>query len=153
MRTFGSLVHVKNTKGHLTKLEDRSQPMVFISYEQGTKGYICFDLVNFKVIISRDVIFEEGEKWSWSKRVEGENSLTFLPNFLPDQGIEEDSASDEEVNKPHDEFISSSTNSEDSHYSRYMSLTDLYSETNPIPMDEQTCLVADEEPLTYLEAA
>ena len=33
-----------------------------------------------------------------------------------------------------------------------MSLTDLYSETQSIPLDEQTCLVADEEPLTYLEA-
>ena len=153
MRTFGSIVHVKNTKGHLTKLEDRSQPMAFIGYELGTKGYKCFDPVNFKVIISRDVIFEEGEKWSWSKQVEGENSLTFLPDFLPDQGLEEDSASDEEDNELHDEIISSSTNSEDSHYPRYMSLTDLYSETNSIPMDEQTCLVADEEPLTYLEAA
>ena len=52
MRTFGSIVHVKNTKGHLNKLEDRSQPMAFIGYELGTKGYKCFDLVNFKVIIS-----------------------------------------------------------------------------------------------------
>ena len=67
MRTFGSIVHVKNTKGHLNKLEDKSQPMVFIGYELGTKGYKCFDPVNFKVIISRDVIFEEGEKWTWSK--------------------------------------------------------------------------------------
>ena len=76
--------------------------MVFIGYELGTKGYKCFDPVNFKVIISRDVIFEEGEKWSWSKQVEGENSLTFLSNFLLDQVLEEDSASDEEDNEPHD---------------------------------------------------
>ena len=52
MRTFESIVHVKNTKGHLNKLEDRSQPMVFIGYELGTKGYKCFDPVNFKAIIS-----------------------------------------------------------------------------------------------------
>ena len=52
MRTFGSIFHVKNTKGHLSKLEDRSQPMLFIGYERGTKAYKCFDPVNFKVIIS-----------------------------------------------------------------------------------------------------
>ena len=153
MRTFGSNVHVKNTKGHLNKLEDRSQPMVFMGYELGTKGYKFFDPVNFKVIMSRDVIFEEGEKWTWSTQLEGTNSFTFLPDFLPDQSLEEDSASDEEDNAPHDEITSSSNNSEDSHCLRYRSLTDLYSKTNSIPLDEETCLVADEEPLTCLEAA
>ena len=52
MRTFGSIVHVKVTKGHLSKLEDRSQPMIFIGYVLGTKAYNCFDPVNSKVIIS-----------------------------------------------------------------------------------------------------
>ena len=96
MRTFGSIFHVKNTKGHLNKLEDRSQPMFFIGYELGTKGYKCFDPVYFKVTISRDVIFEEGEKWTWSKQGESANSFTFLPDFLTEQSIEEDSVSDEE---------------------------------------------------------
>ena len=85
--------------------------------------------------------------------MEGTNSFTFLPEFLLYQSLEEDSASDEEDNSPHNEIMSSSNSSEDSHCPRYMSLTDLYSETNSIPLDEQTCLVADEEPLTYLEAA
>ena len=136
LRIFGSLVHVKNTKGHLTKLEDRSQPMVFIGYELGTKGYKCFDLVNFKVTISRDVIFEEGEKWTWSTQEEETNLFTFLPNFVSDQSVEEDITSDEEDNSPPNEVTSSSNSSEDSHCLRYKSLTDLYSETNPIPLDE-----------------
>ena len=52
MRIFGSIVHVKETKGHLSKLEDRSNPMIFIGYELGSKAYRCFDPVNSKVIIS-----------------------------------------------------------------------------------------------------
>ena len=84
MRTFGSIVHVKVTKGHLSKLEDRSQPMIFIGYELGTKAYKCFDLVNSKVIISRDAIFEEDDKWTWSTQGENSIPLTFLPNFLSD---------------------------------------------------------------------
>ena len=85
MRIFGSIVHVKETKGHLSKLEDRSKPMIIIGYELGSKAYPCFDLVNSKVIISRDIIFEEGEKWTWSMQGENSNTLTFFPDFPYDQ--------------------------------------------------------------------
>ena len=77
-------LHVKETKGHQSKLEDRSKPMIFIGYELGSKAYRFFDLVNSKVIISRDVIFEEDEKWTWSTQGENSIPLTFLPNFLSD---------------------------------------------------------------------
>ena len=90
--------------------------MSFICYELGLKAYICFDQVNFKFIISRDVIFEEGEKWTWSKQDEDSNSFTFLPNFLPDESMEEDfeCADDEvEVTAPHEEFFSSPCDFED----------------------------------------
>lgn len=33
----------KNMRPHLSKLEDRSTPMVFIGYAAGTKGYKVFD--------------------------------------------------------------------------------------------------------------
>ena len=58
MRIFGSIVHVKETKPHLIKLEDKIKPMIFIGYELGSKAYRCFDPVNSKDIISRDAIFE-----------------------------------------------------------------------------------------------
>jgi hypothetical protein len=41
--------------------------MVFISYEQGTKGYRMYDPVGKKVHISRDVVFDEAAQWNWSK--------------------------------------------------------------------------------------
>ena len=39
LRTFGCIGHVKKTKPVLTKLEDRSTPMVLLGYEEGTKAY------------------------------------------------------------------------------------------------------------------
>ena len=39
LRTFGCISHVKKTKPNLTKLEDRSTPMMFLGYEEGTKAY------------------------------------------------------------------------------------------------------------------
>ena len=38
LRTFGCISHVKNTKPHLGKLEDRSIPMVLLGYEEGSKA-------------------------------------------------------------------------------------------------------------------
>ena len=37
LRTFGCVGHVKNTKPHLGKLEDRSTPMVLLGYEEAAR--------------------------------------------------------------------------------------------------------------------
>ena len=84
MRIFGCLAHVKDTRKHPSKLEDRSMPMIFIGYELGSKAYRCLDPVNFKVVISRDIIFEESERWTWSTQGECSTPLTFLPIFSSD---------------------------------------------------------------------
>lgn len=43
LRTFGCMGHVKKTRPGLTKLEDRSTPMVFLGYKAGSKVYRLFD--------------------------------------------------------------------------------------------------------------
>jgi hypothetical protein len=43
LRTFGCIGHVKNVKPGLGKLEDRSTPMVFLGYEEGSKAYRLYD--------------------------------------------------------------------------------------------------------------
>ena len=37
LRIFGYVGHVKNTKPHLDKLEDRSTLMVLLGYEEGAR--------------------------------------------------------------------------------------------------------------------
>lgn len=39
LRTFGCVVHVKDTRPDLKKLDDRIQTMIFVGYKQGMKGY------------------------------------------------------------------------------------------------------------------
>ena len=41
LQTFGCIGHVTKTKPVLTKVEDRSTPMVLLSYEEGTKAYVA----------------------------------------------------------------------------------------------------------------
>jgi hypothetical protein len=65
MKTFGCVAHVKKVGPGITKLSDRSTKMVFLGYKSGTKGYRVFDPVNNQLHVSRDVVFEEQEKWNW----------------------------------------------------------------------------------------
>ena len=39
LRTFGCIGHIRKTKPNLTKLEDRSTPMVLLGYAERTKAY------------------------------------------------------------------------------------------------------------------
>jgi hypothetical protein len=64
---FGCVAHVKNTRPHLKKLEDRSHPMIFVGYEPGSAAYRCYDPNTKRVHISRDVVFDEEAMWKWSE--------------------------------------------------------------------------------------
>jgi len=63
LRTFGYVGHVKKTMPNLAKLEDRSTPMVFLGYERGRKAYRLYDPASSKVVVSRDVVFDEAACW------------------------------------------------------------------------------------------
>ena len=63
LRTFGCIGHVKKTKPVLTKLEDRSTPMVLLEYAEGTKAYRLYDPRGGKVVVSRDIVFDEKAAW------------------------------------------------------------------------------------------
>ncbi|WVZ93228.1 hypothetical protein U9M48_039226 [Paspalum notatum var. saurae] len=65
MRTFGCIAHVKNTRPHLNKLEDRSSRTIFVGYEPGSKAYRCYNPATARVVVSRDVIFDEEASWTW----------------------------------------------------------------------------------------
>jgi hypothetical protein len=65
LRVFGCIAHVKVTKPHLSKLEDRSTPMVFLGYEPGSVAYRVFDPARNRMHITRDVVFDEGARWDW----------------------------------------------------------------------------------------
>jgi hypothetical protein len=66
LRTFECIAHVKVTKPNLRKLEYRSKAMVFVGYEPGSAAYRCYDPVTKKVLVSRDMVFDEEGTWDWS---------------------------------------------------------------------------------------
>ena len=74
LRTFGCVAHVKTVAGHVSKLADRSTPMVMIGYETGSKAYRVYNPATRKVQVTRDVIFEEEKSWAWGGSNEPEVS-------------------------------------------------------------------------------
>ena len=48
----------------LTKLEDRSIPMVLLGYAEGTKAYRLYDPQGDKVLVSCDVMFDKKAAWN-----------------------------------------------------------------------------------------
>jgi len=71
---FGCLAYAKRVGPGISKLSDRSVPGVFLGYEPGTKAYRVFDPIQNKLIISRDVIFNEKKRWNWEEKGSKENS-------------------------------------------------------------------------------
>ena len=64
MRTFGCIAHVKVTRPHTGKLDDRSIKMVFVGYETGSKEYCVYDPASGKLHITRDAVFDEAMGWN-----------------------------------------------------------------------------------------
>ena len=46
--------------------------MVFLGYAEGTKAYQLYDPCRDKVLVSRDVVFDEEVAWDWSSPSTGE---------------------------------------------------------------------------------
>ena len=59
MKLFGSVAYAHVLAQQRTKLEDKSKKLVFIGYDEKTKGYKLFNPVTNKVLMSRDVVIDE----------------------------------------------------------------------------------------------
>ena len=59
LRVFSCLAFVKELN-HVSKLDDRSSPGVFIGYVEGPKAYRVLDPATRCVRVARDVVFDEG---------------------------------------------------------------------------------------------
>ena len=59
MRIFGCLAYVHIPSKERSKLGSKSKKCIFLWFKKGVKGYKLWDPVAEKVVISKDVVFEE----------------------------------------------------------------------------------------------
>lgn len=65
-RVFGCLAHVHVPDSKRIKLDDKSMKCILLGVSEESKAYRLFNPVSKKIVISRDVIFEEDKAWDWS---------------------------------------------------------------------------------------
>lgn len=68
------MAHAKVDSVHLKKLDDRSQALVHLGIEPGSKAYRLYNPNTKRIVVSRDVIFDEKEAWNWKGADEEENN-------------------------------------------------------------------------------
>ena len=60
-RVFGCIGHVHVSDSKRKKLDDKSFQCVLLGMSEESKAYRLYDLASKKIIVSRDVVFEENE--------------------------------------------------------------------------------------------
>jgi hypothetical protein len=73
--------------------------MIFVRYEQGTKGYHVYDPSMWRVRVSCDIVFNEQAKWQWGETEGSDNSAgdTFTAEYnLSREQVVVDGATEQE---------------------------------------------------------
>ena len=69
MKVFRCIAYACILEQKRTKLDDKNSKLIFIGYNTKFKAYKLFDPNNSKIMISRDVKFNEEDEWSWHNKV------------------------------------------------------------------------------------
>jgi hypothetical protein len=65
LKVFGSIDYVHVDDQVRTKLNDKIKKMIFVSYDQKSKGYKLYNPNEENMVISRDVEFNKELAWDW----------------------------------------------------------------------------------------
>ena len=88
LRVFGYLAYMHVGKYQRSKLESKSKPCIFLGYSEDEFGYRMWDLLDKKVIRSRDVIFMEDkiiEDWKHQRPDLSSQSTIVMESTLVDR--------------------------------------------------------------------
>jgi hypothetical protein len=121
------VAHAQILEAKRKKLDDRGEKYIFIGYSETSKAYKVYNPITNKVMVSRDVIFNKNEAWTWSKNEANENVLV--------EESEEGQQQQEQPNTPTFE-ASSSNDSENLSSRRIRTLEDIHMRTQQIDGDE-----------------
>ncbi|GMI80680.1 hypothetical protein HRI_001737300 [Hibiscus trionum] len=78
------------------KLDNRGEKCIFIGYDEKSKAYRLYNPLTKKMIISRDVEFDEAEHWRWSSEEKKVDGLFFNEDKDDDDFINQDEQCDDQ---------------------------------------------------------
>ncbi|CAL2235241.1 unnamed protein product [Prunus armeniaca] len=65
-KVFGCIAYARIPDEKMNKLDDKCERCVFLGISEVSKAYKLFNPVSKKIIISRDVVFDEEKTWNWN---------------------------------------------------------------------------------------
>jgi len=66
LRIFGCVAYAQVPEVKRKKLDNHGKKCIFIGYSEELKAYKLYNPLTKKLVVSRDVIFNEAEAWSCS---------------------------------------------------------------------------------------
>ena len=111
LKVFGCVCYSQVPKEKRAKLDEKVEVGVFMVYNNNVKGYRIYQPLKKKLIINRDVNFDENAVWNWNDeaRIEFEKEID----------VSDDKSETAEVEVGEDDF-------DDRHVRGFRSLTDVY---------------------------
>ena len=67
LRIFGCIAYAHVPEQKRKKLDDKGEKCIFTGYDKRSKAYRLYNPLMKKLIISRDVEFDESNYWRWSE--------------------------------------------------------------------------------------
>lgn len=161
VRIFGCLAHMRVPRVQTSKLDDRSIKTGNLGKEPRTKAYRLYNLEKNRVCLSRGVVFEEDKGWMWNAQGRENNDVdTFI---VPEIARErEENAQDSEGDMFSGRNFHSSTPAQTPRTTeigrenydnrepprRFRAVTNIYSNTEPMEIDDKLYLMGVDEPAT-----
>lgn len=91
VRVFGCTAYSHIPDQLRKNLNDKTKKCIFVGYILETKGYKLYNTKTQKLIISRDVIFQEHGVWDWYEEQNGSLSiLVFINNEVQTNNLVND---------------------------------------------------------------
>ena len=66
IRVFGCVCYARTEAAGRKKLDDRLGTLVHLGTEPAFKAYRLIDPISMKIVVSRDIIFDEEKEWNWN---------------------------------------------------------------------------------------
>ncbi|GMP43110.1 hypothetical protein CsSME_00012606 [Camellia sinensis var. sinensis] len=169
LKIFGCVAHTKIPEARRTKIDDKGEKCILVGYGDRTMGYKLYNPITRKVIMSRDVIFEEEEAWNWNQDEVVKDTELILKDETSKAPVEiTREVQDEPQTPPHRiptpkspvahksaaSSSSSSASSDDSFFKQprpMRNLQEIYEATEEADLN-LFCLLTDSDPLTISEA-
>jgi len=103
-RVFGCIAYAHVSDAQRKKLDDKGIKCVYLGVSNESKGYKLFDPLRNKVIISKDVVFEEEKGWDWNEKQKEPSLQAYINDEKDDSAEEEDAAVHIEENATNNEI-------------------------------------------------